>query len=262
MKITLTRSLACAIGVGERDLISIVGAGGKTSIMYGLARELASSGSKVLVTTTTRIFYPASDQADFVLIGEENESTVGLIKDTLACAGVIVAARERMGDKVVGFDPQFVDRLYESLDGWHCVVESDGARGKSFKIPEKHEPPLARSTSIYAIVIGADSLGKPLDAGFVYKHELVAQRLGVNEDACLDIDLVSRSLGLDDGYLWHRPSKARTCVMLNKVWIKGDGDQDVLPFLLACRLRRDERIERVVLGCFGDRLTRSFMVVG
>ena len=39
-------------------VISFVGAGGKTSCMLELARNLAAQGKKVLVTTTTHMEHP------------------------------------------------------------------------------------------------------------------------------------------------------------------------------------------------------------
>ncbi|MCF8109113.1 MAG: hypothetical protein K9J81_08985, partial [Desulfohalobiaceae bacterium] len=39
-------------------IISLVGAGGKTSLMFQLAREIAARKQRVLTTTTTRIFSP------------------------------------------------------------------------------------------------------------------------------------------------------------------------------------------------------------
>ena len=43
------------IGLEEKDVISFVGAGGKTTMMFKLAEELGRN-SKVLVTTTTKIY--------------------------------------------------------------------------------------------------------------------------------------------------------------------------------------------------------------
>ena len=43
-------------------VVSLVGAGGKTSLMYRLARELAGAGQSVLTTTTTHIYPPSADQ--------------------------------------------------------------------------------------------------------------------------------------------------------------------------------------------------------
>lgn len=262
MKISLTASLASAIGAGQRDLVSIVGAGGKSSLMYGLARELASTGYKVLATTTTKIFYPSAEQADCVVIEKQCPSTIDVIKDGLVSSGVMVFGSGRLGEKIIGLSPSFADSLYACLDGWHMIVESDGARGKSFKIPQRHEPPLAQSTSIYAIVFGVDSLAKPLDSGYVFKPEFVAERLGVDIDAELDIDLVVRSLRVDGGYLWKIPPKARVCVVLNKVETSKVGhSENESPLLLAHKLKTDRDIERVVLGSLGKTSDRLFMVV-
>ena len=39
-------------------VISVVGAGGKTSLIFALADELANSGKKIVVTTTTHMLHP------------------------------------------------------------------------------------------------------------------------------------------------------------------------------------------------------------
>ena len=48
-------SLIDALELVSARLISLVGAGGKTNLMFGLAREFAAAGERVLVTTTTKI---------------------------------------------------------------------------------------------------------------------------------------------------------------------------------------------------------------
>lgn len=52
-------------------MISIVGSGGKSTLMYTLAEELRRD-NKILVTTTTKIFVPKKNQFDFFAIGNEN----------------------------------------------------------------------------------------------------------------------------------------------------------------------------------------------
>ncbi|HOF03927.1 MAG TPA: putative selenium-dependent hydroxylase accessory protein YqeC, partial [Atribacterota bacterium] len=42
--------------IQDRAFISLVGAGGKSSIIQLLARELLSQQKKIIVTTTTRMF--------------------------------------------------------------------------------------------------------------------------------------------------------------------------------------------------------------
>ncbi len=51
--------LSSLIRLPAKPLISIVGAGGKTTTMYTLAAELAAQGKRVVTTTTTNIYIPA-----------------------------------------------------------------------------------------------------------------------------------------------------------------------------------------------------------
>ena len=55
-------SLGQALMLGDGGVISLVGAGGKTSLMFKLAHELSKTGEPVLTTTTTKIFEPGPDQ--------------------------------------------------------------------------------------------------------------------------------------------------------------------------------------------------------
>ena len=43
---------------GGRRVVSLVGGGGKSTLMYFLAQTCAKQGRRVLVTTTTNIFRP------------------------------------------------------------------------------------------------------------------------------------------------------------------------------------------------------------
>ena len=47
-----------ALGLKNEGMLSLIGAGGKTTTLFCLADELFREGSRVLVTTTTKIFKP------------------------------------------------------------------------------------------------------------------------------------------------------------------------------------------------------------
>ena len=53
-----------ALQVRKGEVISFVGAGGKTTAMYRLGRELAAQGWRVITTTTTMIRPPSPKQAE------------------------------------------------------------------------------------------------------------------------------------------------------------------------------------------------------
>ncbi|MCJ7704365.1 MAG: hypothetical protein MUO28_02375, partial [Desulfobacterales bacterium] len=52
-------SLSEALGLRAREMISLTGAGGKTTLLFRLARELSLEGKKVITTTTTKILEPS-----------------------------------------------------------------------------------------------------------------------------------------------------------------------------------------------------------
>ena len=54
-------------------VISLVGAGGKTTTMYQLADELAEQGKRVLVTTSTHIRRPQEGEGQWARIGHIRE---------------------------------------------------------------------------------------------------------------------------------------------------------------------------------------------
>ena len=73
---------AFGLNPGRRHLVSLVGGGGKTTTMFALARELKKQGKKVLVTTTTNIFYPDEGQCDTVIMDAAPTVAVGFTPHT------------------------------------------------------------------------------------------------------------------------------------------------------------------------------------
>ena len=55
----LTQRYSQALELERGDLVSLVGAGGKTSLLEALASEQAADGKAVLATTTTHVFRPS-----------------------------------------------------------------------------------------------------------------------------------------------------------------------------------------------------------
>ncbi len=264
MRIEVRNSLCDSLGLGKYELVSIVGAGGKTSLMYRLASELAIKGSKALLSTTTRIMYPEAGKVATVILGEESPATVKRVQKALESSNPVLVGRRRDGPKVIGFSPEFIDHLFSKL-GCVAVVESDGARGKSFKVPGEHEPPVASLTSIYLIVIGADSFSKPIASDYVFKPRHVAASLGVDIESDVSQTVVMGALFSERGYIAKKPRDARMCVFINKFEDPAlrcecnRGGSSILAY--AHCIKGDHRIDRVLLGSLGRRETCATFVI-
>ena len=76
-------SLSDLIDLPAKPLISIIGAGGKTTTMYTLAGELSQRGKRVITTTTTQIFLPKPGETDTLIVAAAMPSLLKLVSAAL-----------------------------------------------------------------------------------------------------------------------------------------------------------------------------------
>ncbi len=187
-------------------IVTVVGAGGKTTVCLTLARELARRGFSALFTTTTHIRRP-----------EGMPVFTGRAQDIKAQSGCIAAAREEAAEgKLKGFDPADIDELEANRIFDMIVVEGDGAKERPVKAPAEWEPVFPGKTSLAIGVIGLDCLGKPVEEKFVHRPELFCQITGAVPGEPVTcghlLSLIQSPLGL----FRHAPAGARRVVFLNK----------------------------------------------
>lgn len=228
----MTESLAEPLGLGDRELVAFVGAGGKSTLLFRLGDELASAGATVLLTTTTKM---GSDQAKRVRCVSPDEVLAARLEP-----GPVMVVAEDDGHKVTGPSPEGVDVLFAASHARYVLVEADGARGRSFKTPAEHEPVIPSTTTLVVIVVGADAIGRPI-AEKCHRPELVAKLAGLSVHDTLDVDAAVRVLTHPEGLLRAVPAGARVVGVVTKAEPGGVGA------LLVSALARSERMQRVVM---------------
>ena len=110
-------------------VISLVGAGGKTTLMFRMARELSAAAETVLTTTTTRICRPEAAQSAHVVVAARPSAALPALARSLRQARHVTAAAGCIpeGDKLAGYPPESVDAFRAAgLFRW-ILVEADGA---------------------------------------------------------------------------------------------------------------------------------------
>ena len=117
----------------KHRMITVVGAGGKTTLIYLLARELTDAGYKVAVTTTTHM---------------QAEGRYGFRPLGIPCED----------GKIKGISEEFPGELLKEYD--IVLVEGDGSRQLPMKFPADHEPVIPAKTDMVIGVAGAGAIGR------------------------------------------------------------------------------------------------------
>ena len=210
----------------DGGVVSLVGGGGKTTLMFQLAGEFASAGQSVLTTTTTRIFKPSPDLCPLIYVTanvpEMLEQLAGAETDP-SCVhpsgGLhVTAACSELFDenKLVGYAPEQIDALQRTGFFHWIIVEADGARQRPLKAPAAHEPVIPESSRWVIAVIGLDAVGKPLDDRYVFRSSDYSKLTGVTAGAPVTTESVVRAVLSPSGIFKGFPPGAGRIVLLNK----------------------------------------------
>jgi len=214
MTLTLREGLDLTTG----GVVCFVGAGGKTSLMFRLARELSAGGDSVLTTTTTKIKMPDPAETQAVVISPAAEAIICRARQFRKKSFHFTAAAEELASlhKLKGYAPEFIDDLWKRrLFRW-ILVEADGAAGKSLKAPAGHEPVIPACTGWVVGLAGLDAAGKALDEHSVFRPEIFAQLTGLAAGQTVSPAAIAASLTHAAGIFKGSPGAAGRYIFLNK----------------------------------------------
>lgn len=167
-------TFAEALLPGAPGVIAFVGAGGKTTAMFRLARELAEAGHAVLVTTTTHLFDPRLEPdrpASEVLFRPAMEAPHAgeAVPQGRPGLTILLSREGEKPGKVKGLHPSWIPALKRCWT--YILVEADGSKRLPIKAPAPYEPVLPDGTDLVVGVMGLDCLGRPMDARTVHRPE-------------------------------------------------------------------------------------------
>lgn len=209
--------LTQAFDIREKDVVSFVGGGGKTTAMFRLAEELVERGVRVVTTTTTRIFAAQIKLAPYHIRAESDEQGLADLKAALKeHSHVLVVGTTNEEGKAFGVSPHLVDRIIGLEQADVVINEADGSRMRAFKAPGDHEPVIPSSTTLVVPVAGIDVVGAPLDDEHVHRAARVAQIAGVELGVAVEPEHIARVIGNVSGGLKNLPERARVVPLINK----------------------------------------------
>ena len=196
-------------------LVAIIGAGGKTTTMYTLARELAQQGKRVITTTTTQIFYPEPGETDKMIIASETHNLLNATEEALRqYQRVTIAGTVLRTEKLAGLEPEQLYELLVKSGADVVIVEADGARHRMIKAPAEHEPVIPLQTNVALLLMSAEAINQPLSESIAHRPELVAKVTGINMGDNLSPAVIARLMTSEQGALKHIPDTATAYLLI------------------------------------------------
>jgi len=224
-------------------LISIVGAGGKTTAMYTLAAELAGQGKRIITTPTTNIFIPKPGETDSLIVAFETPTLLKMIEAAWQEHHHITVARTVVGGgKLAGLEPEQPYELLMKSGADVMIVEADGARHRMIKAPAEHEPVVPPQTNVALLMMNAEAINQPLSAELAHRSERVAAVVGISQGEMLTPDRVARLMTSEQGGMKGVPERAEVYVLITHV----TAEQENAVQELASLVRRSSRVAGVL----------------
>lgn len=169
---------------------SVIGGGGKTTLLRSLADELVAEGKTVILATTTH-FLPFSG-IDTVVSADEFEVARQVKAQRVICVGT-PAHEARNAGKLASsrIAPQDLASLADFV-----LVEADGSRHMPVKAHSNHEPVIPGGSDLTIMVVGASAFGRPV-AQTVHRAELFCENSGCEQNDVVTPERLARHLATE-----------------------------------------------------------------
>ena len=193
-------------------VISLVGAGGKTSTLFWLAREFIGMGKRVIVTTTTQMYLPEENMPVLFCRSPNMLPGAAFPVPAVAC----FAGWNQENRKVLGFSSQQIDALAKRNIADVLLVESDGSRGFPLKAPALHEPCIPESSHFVIALTGGQTIGQPIGPQNVHRWPLFSAITGLQQGERFGTEALTHFINHPQGMFKQAPSQARRIWLINQ----------------------------------------------
>ena len=232
-----------AFEIASGEVVSFIGAGGKTSLMVSLGYELAEAGMRVLATTTISMH---TYQLDLMPNALPIYTDPDLISQALNEGQFVFLYTEIQEQQVFGVTPEAITHLLDAVDSDVMLVEADYANNLPLKAPLDGEPNIPDETTLIIPVVSLSALGQPIDNAHVYNADAMIARYGFQSGSPIKSPWLAQVLR--DAQLGMRgvPDGPRVVAFLNRTPPKG---YDRMRARRIARLAlKSPRLNGVVLG--------------
>jgi molybdenum cofactor cytidylyltransferase len=195
--------------------LAIVGAGGRTTTLFRLAKQIANP---VIITT--------SDHLEVGQVGQTDHHNAIQVLDDLAPLrqsikeGItLVTVSEGIRNRTDGLLVAIMEELNEIAHSHDIplIIEADDSRRKLLKAPVENEPSIPDFVDTVIVLAGLKAIGKPFDQEWVHQPEKLENLSGLKVGSAITPQSIVNVLVDEDGGLKNIPKGARKIVFLNQV---------------------------------------------
>lgn len=216
----MKETIADFLAISSGSVVAVIGCGGKTSLIALIAE--GSTGEKVLISTTTKMFPPAH-----------------ALREGVECVGVLNPASGKLEalsePALAGMMPRYAIVL----------LEADGSRGLSCKGWLANEPVIPGVCTHTVGVVTMDALGKAATKAVVHRLPEFLSLTGLREGEIITEQALKRMVCAPAGMF--KNSVGRRFLLVNQV--EGDAAaRAARSFLRAVKEEYPDRFERLLYG--------------
>lgn len=169
--------------IKKGDIISIVGSGGKTTLLLSLCSKLRDEYC-VMATTSTKMYKPDRAFYDTIYTDVNSFLKSGAKKKGIT---VISGSIDLNNNKLIGIGDNDLNKLIEYFD--IVVIEADGSRNMPLKGWKSHEPPVLLKTNKTIGIIPIGVIGRKVNESFIYGYDEFKELVG---NKVIDFDAVAK----------------------------------------------------------------------
>lgn len=222
--------------IKDKDVVSIVGSGGKTTLMNYLAKEF--NKRKVLVSTTTKIRIPSQDFYDFIAFNKEEADIIKNINNK----GIYVLGSKIKDNKLESFDLEYMKSITDNFD--IVFLEADGSKEKYIKGWNETEPVILDNTTITIGIINLEILGKLVNENNVHRVEQFMDLTGAKFNDVIKKEHLIAVIKGEKGLF--KNSKGRRILLINGV--KDNQTRKIANEITEAILKKYNKTDEVIIG--------------
>lgn len=199
--------------INPTSCVAFVGAGGKTSAIFTLVKELKD---RIFISTTTHFSIEQLRNSKYQWKVDRSEN-LNSIDFTLPGSHIFISSQVE-NERVKGISSKMLKKLQRTAKHIHVplLIEADGARRLPLKTPAEHEPVIPDWVDTVVVCCGLSVLGKPLSDEYIHRSDLVEKIINKEKGELIEVQDLVKVITHENGGIKSIPIKARKILILNQ----------------------------------------------